>query len=244
MNPTIEELYTIVNNLVSENTKIKEELRQLRQLITTQPKKPNQLLTNTPIPKMVFQEWVKTFKVTPKHLERVFIFDMMEGLKSCLQEYITTEGVHNIPIRTPPERRHVLYIYDVSTSFPTSSPNASVLRTSASGSNQEISSPNCTWSEGRMPSTTNSEGGEATGRVWSVCDMDDMLVLIDQLTLQFDIAFCAWDEENRERMQSTQEDKDKYNVYMLKIEGKDFRKYKDKYRNELRNWLCEKVLVV
>uniref|UniRef100_A0A6C0ID94 Uncharacterized protein n=1 Tax=viral metagenome TaxID=1070528 RepID=A0A6C0ID94_9ZZZZ len=200
MNPTIEELYTIVNNLVGENTKIKEELRQLRQLITTQPKKPNQLLTNTPIPKMVFQEWVKTFKVTPKHLERVFIFDMMEGLKSCLQEYITTEGVHNIPIRTPPERRHVLYIYD-----------------------QDVSCPNSTW---------------------SVCDMDDMLVLIDQLTLQFDIAFCEWDEKNRERMQSTQEDKDKYNVYLLKIEGKDFRKYKDKHRNELRNWLCEKVLVV
>jgi len=221
MNPTIEELYTIVNNLVVENTKIKEELRQLRQLITTQPKKPNQLLTNTPVPKMVFQEWVKTFKVTPKHLERVFIFDMMEGLKSCLQEYITTEGVHNIPIRTPPERRHVLYIYD-----------------------KDISCPNSTWSEGIMPSTTNSEGGKATRRVWSVCDLDDMLVLIDQLTLQFDIAFCEWDEKNRERMQSTQEDKDKYNVYLLKIEGKDFRKYKDKYRNELRNWLCEKVLVV
>jgi hypothetical protein len=229
MNDKIEELYTIVNNLVSENTKINEELRQLRQLMTTQPKKQNQLLTNTPLPKMVFQEWVKTFKVTPKHLERVFVFDMMEGLKSCLQEIITTEGVNNIPIRTPPERRHVLYIY-----------------------NQESSSPNCTWSEGIMPShrdlrspiTTNSEGGKATGRVWSVCDMDDMMVLIDQLTLQFDIAFCQWDEENRERMQSTQEDKDKYNVYMLKIEGKDFRKYKDKYRNELRNWICEKVLVV
>lgn len=211
MNDKIEELNILVNNLVSENEKIKEELRQLRQLITThQPKKPNQILTNTSIPKIVFQEWVKTFKVTQKHLERVFVFDMMEGLKSCLQEIITTEGVHNIPIRTPPERRHVLYIYNVSTS-------------SASGSNQEISSPNCTWSVG---------------------DTDDMMVLIDQLTLQFDIAFCEWDEKNRERMQSTQEEKDKYNVYMLKIEGKDFRKYKDKYRNELRNWLCEKVLVV
>lgn len=198
MNSKIEKLYTLVNNLVSENEKIKEELRQLRQLITTQPKKPNQLLTNTPIPKMVFQEWVKTFKVTRKHLERVFIFDMMEGLKSCLQEFITTEGVHNIPIRTPPERRHVLYIYNLESSCPT----------------------------------------------WSVCDMDDMMVIIDQLTLQFDIAFCEWDEENRERMQSTQEEKDKYNVYMLKIEGKDFRKYKDKHRNELRNWLCEKVLFV
>jgi hypothetical protein len=205
MNEKIEELYTIVNNLVCENTKIKEELKQLRQLIITQPKKSNQLLINTPIPKIVFQEWIKTFKVTQKHLERIFVFDMMEGMKSCLQEIITTEGVNNIPIRTPPERRHVLYIY-----------------------NQESS---------------NSEGGKATGRVWSVCDMDDMMVLIDQLTLQFDLAFCTWDEENRERMLSTQEDKDKYNVYMLKIEGKDFRKYKDKYRNELRNWLCEKVLV-
>jgi len=201
MNEKVEELYTIVNNLVRENEKIKEELRQLRQLITTtQPKKSNQLFTNTPIPKMVFHEWVKTLKVTPKHLERIFVFDMMEGLKSCLQECITTEGVLNIPIRTSPERRHVLYIYD-----------------------QDISLSNSTW---------------------SACDMDDMLVLIDQLTLQFEIAFCEWDEENREKMQSTQEDKDKYNVYMLKIEGKDFRKYKDKHRNELRNWLCEKASTV
>jgi len=113
MNDKVEELYTIVNNLVRENEKIKEELRQLRQLITTtQPKKSNQLFTNTPIPKMVFHEWVKTLKVTPKHLERIFVFDMMEGLKSCLQECITTEGVLNIPIRTSPERRHVFYIYD------------------------------------------------------------------------------------------------------------------------------------
>ena len=240
MNPTIEELYTIVNNLVGENTKIKEELRQLRQLITTQPKKPNQLLTNTPIPKMVFQEWVKTFKVTPKHLERVFIFDMMEGLKSCLQEYITTEGVHNIPIRTPPERRHVLYIYDQDISCPNSSGSkATFLRAPKvlKGCDPQMGVTDRVSSEGGFqPPLPNS--------TWSVCDMDDMLVLIDQLTLQFDIAFCEWDEKNRERMQSTQEDKDKYNVYLLKIEGKDFRKYKDKHRNELRNWLCEKVLVV
>ena len=97
---------------------------------------------------------------------------------------------------------------------------------------------------GFQPTLPLSESPSNTIGHWTVCDTDDMTVMIDQLTLQFDIAFCEWDEENGKRMQSTQEDKDKYSLYMLKIEGKEFRKYKDKYRIELRNWLCEKVLVV
>ena len=183
---------------MNENEKIKEEIRQLKQLVT-QTKKPYQILANILAPPIVFHEWIKTFHVSKTHLERIFTFDIMEGLKSCLRDRIHTEGISNIPIRTPPERRHVLYMYDV-----------------------DETNPN--------------------HKKWSVCDTDDMMTIIDQITLKFDIAFCEWDEENHQRMQSTQEDKDKYSLYMLKVEGKDFRKYKDKYRNELRNWLSEQVL--
>ena len=202
--PSPPEMFRLITHLIREVEQLKTTLARQPPLTHHHPtKRTPQILATTPSPPTVFQDWIKGFRVSQAQLERVFQFDIMEGIKRCISDRITTEGITHIPVRSSPTRRHVLYMYNHDTTDTTETP----------------SRPR-----------------------WVVCDPDDMMVMIDQITLQFDIAFCDWDEVNRTRMQKTQDDKDRYNLYMLKVEGKDFRRHRDRYRNELRNWLCEKVV--
>jgi hypothetical protein len=186
--PSPYEMMKLVQTLVFEQELQKERIRKLEAIIRS---RKHDVLSYTPVPNKLFHEWVVGFHVTYAHLERVFQYDLFEGIKMCMNERIDQEGVHGVPVRTPVERPNTLYLY-------------------------------------------------GTQRKWVVCDSQEFLFLLEQLMTLFLELYCRWEDENAVMLQSSQENRDKQVLYMIKLTGSGTT-YKEKHRQELRTWLCKKV---
>lgn len=199
--PSISELFRCVQELAYENQRNKEEIQRLNHIIKS--RKTYQVLINSPIPTKTFQEWIKGFRASPNVLSRVFEFDLWEGIIKCLEERIIQEEVANIPLRTPPERPGVLYIY----------------------------------------TTVIVETTKQLEKRWIICDSENLYRILDKIITQIQCVFLQWEEENRERINSSQDEKDKINIYYQRVGGGGLDISKEKPRSELRNWLCKKTLL-
>lgn len=198
--PTMSELFRYVQKLAHENQHNKEEIQRLKHMI--QSRKTYQVLTNTPIPIKTFQEWIKGFRASPNVLSRVFEFDLWEGIIKCLEERIIQEGIANIPLRTPPERPNILYIY-----------------------------------------TTVIVDSTKQEKRWIICDSENLYRILDKIITQIMTIFVHWQDENQERINSSQDEKDKTNIYYQRVCGGGLDISKEKPKTELRNWLCKKTLL-
>lgn len=200
--PTVSELFRCIQELAYENERNKEEIQRLKHMI--QSRKTYQVLTNTPIPTKTFQEWIKGFRASPNVLSRVFEFDLWEGIIKCLEERIIQEEISNIPLRTPPERPGVLYIY----------------------------------------TTVIVESTKQLEKRWIICDSENLYRILDKIITQIMTIFVQWQEENHERINSSQDEKDKVqNLYCPRVCAAGLDISKEKPKTELRNWLCKKTLL-
>ena len=76
---------------------------------------------------------------------------------------------------------------------------------------------------------------------WYLSDSDDILFLVEHIMSEFMRIFCDWEDQNREWISKSVENKDLHVNYLCKITGSMIY-YKDRKRQELKNWLCQKVL--
>jgi hypothetical protein len=75
---------------------------------------------------------------------------------------------------------------------------------------------------------------EETDPSWKICCHDQWNRFLDILSHAFMKAFCEWEDDNEELIQSSSEQKDNHVRYMTKLSGSHA--FKDKHRQELRIW--------
>jgi hypothetical protein len=79
-------------------------------------------------------------------------------------------------------------------------------------------------------------------QAWNVCPMSTLNTLFDGLASEFMSVYCNWEDENMAFLQSSQENKDKQVVYLLKISESATSAQSLRRRSELRTWLCKRLL--
>jgi len=107
--PLPADIFQLVKHVLYEQQELKEKVRKLE--LQLGRVKKHQLLQHTPAPIHLFHDWVKLFIVTMDHLKQVFETDLYEGMKKCIEDYIKTQKIEDIPLRTSPERPNTLYIW-------------------------------------------------------------------------------------------------------------------------------------
>lgn len=76
---------------------------------------------------------------------------------------------------------------------------------------------------------------------WTLCDSSDILYLVEHIMGEFMRIFCDWEDQNREWISKSIENKDLHVNYLCKITGSMIY-YKERKRQELKQWLCKRVL--
>jgi hypothetical protein len=108
--PAPTEMYKLLKHLMFQQQQANEKIKHLETIIRS---RRIVILANTPIPTLTFQEWVNNIPVKVAHLHQVFQFDLYDGVKKCLEDYIDQTGLDTIPLRATPERSNTLYIYSL-----------------------------------------------------------------------------------------------------------------------------------
>jgi hypothetical protein len=90
--------------------------------------------------------------------------------------------------------------------------------------------------------TVMPESTKQLVKKWIVCDSENLYKILDKIITQIQTVFLQWQDDNYERIQSSQDEKDKTNIYYQRVGGGGLDISKEKPRSELRNWLCKKVL--
>lgn len=86
------------------------------------------------------------------------------------------------------------------------------------------------------------ESSKQFTKKWIVCDSENLYRILDKIITQIQTVFLQWQEDHHDRIQSSQDEKDKTNIYYQRVGGGGLDISKEKPRSELRNWLCKKVL--
>jgi hypothetical protein len=75
---------------------------------------------------------------------------------------------------------------------------------------------------------------------WVLCNTCDILFIVEHLMGEFMRIFCDWEDENKDWISRSMENKDLHVNYLCKITGSMIF-YKDRKRQELNNWICQHV---
>lgn len=76
---------------------------------------------------------------------------------------------------------------------------------------------------------------------WKTCESVDILHLVEHLMYEFMRIYCEWEDENKQWISSCIENKNQHVDYLCKISGSLIFN-KEKRRQELKQWLCKRVL--
>ena len=110
--PSQQELFHLVQSLALQCKILTEKVSKLEANSTYHIKRnANGFLQNAPVPKELFEIWIKKFEINLKHLKEIFEYNLTNGIKKCLSDRISNEGLTNIPIRAFKEKPGVLYIF-------------------------------------------------------------------------------------------------------------------------------------
>ncbi len=109
--PTQKELFALVYQLSIKCDRLEKEVKQLKSSISTKHRRLVMDLIHQPsqLPTQRFDEWWRSIIVTDTHLQKVFAYDLVEGMKTAIESHLKTEG--KIPIRAFIEKPTVFYIY-------------------------------------------------------------------------------------------------------------------------------------
>ena len=81
----------------------------------------------------------------------------------------------------------------------------------------------------------------STAHKWVICDTQEFVFMVDHLSNELMTVYCQWEDDNQWLLQSTPENKEKHVNYLMKMAGSGIPN-RDRRRQELRMWLCTKVL--
>ena len=62
--------------------------------------------------RMSYDEWCRSLHISPDQLNDIFEGDMISGIKTVLEPYLTAENIHRLPIRAFHQKQNTLYIYN------------------------------------------------------------------------------------------------------------------------------------
>lgn len=110
--PNPQEMYKLIQEMVYKIKSLEEEVLRLKTNTNIQTRKNvANVLSSRPTPNKLFSAWIRDFTVNNIHLEKVFNFDLTEGMIMCLKARIQDEGWENIPLRCLKEQPNILYVY-------------------------------------------------------------------------------------------------------------------------------------
>jgi hypothetical protein len=110
--PSPQELFHLVQTLTLQNKIFAEKISRLEANSAHRIKR-NAIgfLQKAPIPKEMFNSWIKIFEIKQNYLDEIFENNLTSGMKKCLSDRICNEGLTNIPLRAFKEKPGILYIY-------------------------------------------------------------------------------------------------------------------------------------
>jgi hypothetical protein len=203
-----------MTELAKQNKKIE---RLEAQLQNKQKRVITEILNQpTNLPTLTFQEWIHTLIVRETHLQRVFQFDLTEGIKSVLETHIAIAGgvgsKTRLPIRAFAQKPGVFYVY---------------IPAGAGGDGDGDGVNECT--------TGSTKEKKNTWKIMTTAHLDKMLMYISQLFLR---EFLKWQKEHMTEKDEDNEDKKAQELtYMIKING--MKTSADKRAGEVKKWLFQ-----
>jgi len=114
--PSQREMYNIIQHLVLKCQNLQKDIQNLKQVAYTRKTKQvsdwisekNGSASNRPT--VDFHSWMKSVSVTTKHLENVFMEDLLYGMKQCLHDYLEKSNTI-LPICSFQEKANTFYVW-------------------------------------------------------------------------------------------------------------------------------------
>lgn len=210
--PNPQETYKLIQSLVLKIQRLEEDVLRLKNNSNIQTRKNVANILSSVRPTHVFSVWIHDFIVNNTHLDKVFNYDLTEGMIMCLKDRIQDEGgCENVPIRCIKEQSNIVYVF------------------TDDGDNSD---------DGDSDGDSDDSDKIQQEPSWKKCNSEHIHSMISWLTNEFIKAFCKWEDENETLIHSTIQEQDKHTSKMLKIIGKI---NKDKQTSELKNWLLKNL---
>lgn len=111
--PTIMELTHLVSQLMTKVDKQEKEIARLKACVNSKQKRVILDLLNNPsqMPVYTFEQWWRLISVNEIHLQRVFKYDLTEGIKLVLENFLDVFGKTQLPIRCFSQKQNIFYVY-------------------------------------------------------------------------------------------------------------------------------------
>lgn len=112
--PTPRQQYRLIQELMVRNNELSVEVAKLKDMMQRRNRKIVLDLLSHPAnrPLQTFTQWTQSLEVSSAHLEAVFDFDLLTGMKRCIGDSIEKILIHDLPLRTFVEKPNMFYIYD------------------------------------------------------------------------------------------------------------------------------------
>jgi hypothetical protein len=109
----LKNLSKIVCYLVKANMKLEEEVSELKKWVQTKKKKfaVIEWLNENYVPKINFETWVDTIKITRDHLTYVFKNNYNDGVMNILKEYLPLIEDNITPLKSFDQKDNTIFVY-------------------------------------------------------------------------------------------------------------------------------------
>jgi len=213
--PNPQEMYKLVQHLMNECTHLKREVTKLR---TNANMRKTRIVVDwlnssaNPIPNIPFLEWTKQFVASRKYLEHVYLRDLTEGIKMMLDE-VLLDKVKVLPIRAFTQKPGRIYVYTIKLKDPVLDQDQ----------NQNL----------------DQDQDFAIINEWTSITVPEFEKWIASLSKILLREFCVMQMENKVKIFSNDDEKDKNIIFMMKMNGG---KTSDERRaQDIKKWLFTKI---
>jgi hypothetical protein len=113
--PSMPELFRLVQELTVKIDKQEKEISRLKNYVQVKQKKVIVDILNSPAhtPLQTFEQWWRSFKIDDEHLDRVFKYDLNEGIKMVIEQNVNENKKNILPIRCFTQKPNIYYIYSL-----------------------------------------------------------------------------------------------------------------------------------
>jgi hypothetical protein len=252
--PSQIELYELVMQLSKKCETLQNEVASLKTKFSTRLKRDiADYLQYDQRPAHTFLEWVTSFDVTDEILHMVFDTDLTEGVKKCIDDRITEEGVYSVPIRVFKEKPDYIFIYT----------NEPIVIGNGAGDDWNEMKKNEEDGHTRQI-TSEGGGGEPLTKVkcvpvdirlgvnpkellktptWRMVSKNSFTRVKEYVAEHILKKFYLWEKENEPNMIHSTEKMDMLTSYTLKVIGHGSKCKRERQNAELYKWFFSKMAI-
>lgn len=230
--PSQRELYDIILQLSKKCESLQNDVNSLKSQYSRRLKRNiAEYLEYDQRPKYTFLEWVNSFVITDEILLIVFEHDLIEGIKTCIDNRIQSEGISSFPIRFFKDKPEWLFVY-------TDEPI--ITDATIPPSDHEIEKPKCIPVKIRLGAEPKDLLKSPT---WRMVPKTDVIRIKEYISEQILKKFYIWEKENEPKMKFSSEKMDILTNHTLKVIGHGSKKKKNEQNTELYRWVFSKMAV-